>query len=596
MSGELSCINYFPWVDAFTVNRPGIIYKRNYHISYTAKINAARRRSMSDKTGKRFGWLKAIVILAALLVIILIALPFIINANQFRPQIESKLSSALGREVKAGNLKLSLLSGNLTVDNIVIADNPEFSRSPFVTAKSLKVGIELKPLIFSKEIRITKIILDRPEITLIRSTSGKWNFSDLGGEPAAAGGKPKEGSSDLSHTNVLIKELKIVDGKVTSIEGHKKPSVYSDVNIAVENLSFATSFPFALTASLPGSSKLKLDGKAGPWNKTDAIMTPLEANLAITHFDLIGSGAVPPESGLSGLLDFSGSMTSRGGQVQSKGRATADKLQMVKAGSPAGHPVSLDYVVNYDLARQSGTLDEAKVQFGKAVAGLNGKFEMQQDSPVLNMKLRGTNMPMQDLSALLPAFGVTLPKGASLQGGMLNADLTAEGPIDKLITSGTAEISKTKLTGFDLGGKMAALATLAGIKSSQDTEIEKFTTSMRMNPEGIQVSDLLLVMPALGELSGTGKIAPDQSLDFVMRAMLKPSGGIGAGLTRLTGAINLPFFVRGSASDPKFVPDVKNAAKGLLGSALGGQSAKDGQSGAANALGDTLRGLFKKKK
>jgi AsmA protein len=553
---------------------------------------------MSDNTGKKFGWLKMIAIAVVLFVVVLIALPFILNVNQFRPQIESKLSSALGREVKVGNMKLSLLSGNLAVDDITIADNPAFSRSPFVTAKSLKAGIELKPLIFSKEIRVTNIILDRPEISLIRSTSGKWNFSDLGSKPEAGVEKPKEESSNLSETNVQIKELKIANGKVTSIEGRKKPSIYGDVNIAVDNISFTTSFPFTLTASLPGGSKLKLEGKAGPWNKTDAIMTPLAANLAITHFDLISSGFVAPDSGLAGILDFSGAMTSDSGQVQSKGHATADKLQLVKAGSPAGHPISLDYVINYDLLRQSGTLSEAKVQYGKAIAGLNGRFEIQQDSPVLNMKLSGTNMPVQDLAALLPAFGVTLPKGASLQGGVLNANLTAEGPIDRLVISGMAEISKTKLTGFDLGGKMAALATLAGIKTSQDTDIERFTTSMRMNPEGIQVSDLLLVMPALGELSGTGKIAPNQSLDFIMRAMLKPSGGIGAGLARLTGsgAINLPFFVRGSSSDPKFVPDVKNAARGLLGSALGGQSSKEGQSGTGNVLGDALQGLFKKKK
>jgi AsmA protein len=553
---------------------------------------------MSDDTGNKFGWLKMIAIAIVLLVIILIALPFILNVNQFRPQIESKLSRALGREVKVGNMKLSLLSGNLAVEDITIADNPAFSRSPFVTAKSLKAGIELKPLIFSKEIRVTSIILDRPEIILIRSASGKWNFSVLGNTPEAGGEKPKEVSSGIPEKDVLIKELKIVNGKIIIIEGRKKPSVYSDVNIAASNISFTTSFPFTLTASLPGSGTLKLEGEAGPWNKTDAILTPLAANLNITHFDLIGSGFVPPDSGLAGILDFSGSMTSSSGQVQSKGLATANRLQLVKAGSPAGHPISLDYVIDYDLPRQSGALSEAKVQYGKAIASLNGKFEIQQDNTVLNMKLRGTDMPVQDLAALLPAFGVTLPRGATLQGGVLNTNLTAEGPIDKLVTSGTAEISKTKLTGFDLGGKMAALATLAGIKSSQDTEIERFTTSMQMNAEGIQVSDLLLVMPALGELSGTGKISPDQSLDFGMQAMLKPSGEIGSRLARLTGggAINFPFFVRGTSSDPKFVPDAQNAAKGLLGSALGGQSSKEGQSDTRKALSDALQGLFKKKK
>ena len=106
-----------------------------------------------------------------------------------------------------------------------------------------------------------------------------------------------------------------------------------------------------------------------------------------------------------------------------------------------------------------------------------------------------------------------------------------------------------------------------------------------------------LEQPALGELSGNGSIAADQSLDFRMRAMLKPKGALGMGLERLVkgNALDVPFFVRGTAADPKFVPDVKNAAEGLLESALG-QGTKEGKTDTGKAIGDTLRGLFGKKK
>ncbi len=119
-----------------------------------------------------------------------------------------------------------------------------------------------------------------------------------------------------------------------------------------------------------------------------------------------------------------------------------------------------------------------------------------------------------------------------------------------------------------------------------------------MTPQGIQVSDLLLIAPALGELSGAGRVGADQSLDFTMRAMLKPGGALGAGLTRLVkgGTLNVPFFVRGTASDPKFVPDVKKAAGGLLESVISGQGTKEGQSDTGTTLGNALRDLLKKKK
>jgi AsmA protein len=554
---------------------------------------------MSDDTKKKSGIFKWVLLAIVLLVAIVVALPFLIDANQFRPQVQSRLSAALGREVKIGNLKLSLLSGSVAVDDIAIADNPGFSRSPFVTARSLKIGVEMKPLIFSKVVRITRIYLENPSITLIRSDSGKWNFSDLASNAGASKNQTGAGQSgNVTSADVSIKELKITDGTVTIVQGRRKPSIYKQVNINASNLSLDSSFPFLLSASLPGGGTLHLEGNAGSLSKTDMIMTPLSAQIAVKQLNLVASGYVPPGTGLAGIIDFDGALSSNGRLVESKGKASADKLQLAKGGSPAGRPLSLEYVVNYDLQKQQGSLNQAEVAFGKAAAHLNGLFDTQGDSLALNVKVRGEDMPLQDLEALLPAFGIALPKGASLQGGVLNADLSAEGPLENLVTAGTAEISKTRLTGFDLGGKMSSIASLAGIKSSSETQIEKLATAMRLSKEGIQVGNLQLIVPALGELTGQGKVGSDQSLDFKMMAMLKPSGGIGASLARLTqtSSLHVPFFVRGTASDPKFVPDVKNTAGSLLNGVTGKQGSNEGASDAGKMLGDTLRGFFNKKK
>ncbi len=550
---------------------------------------------MSAETPKKSGLLKIVAIVVGVLLVALIALPFLIDVNQFRPRIQSTLSEALGRDVTLGNIKLSIFSGSLRVDDIAIADHPDFGREPFVKAKSLKVGIEMRPLIFSKEVRITGISLDRPEIRLIRSASGKWNFADLGGKEGA--GKEGGGSSDASQTGVLVRKLEITDGTVTRIEGQRKPVVYDHVRLTASNLSFTTSFPFALSASLPGGGDFRLEGKAGPLGRTDLLTTPLEASIDVKRFDLVASGFADPGSGMSGLVDFSGNAVSDGRQAASSGKANVEKLQAAKGGSPAAQPVSLEYALNYDLGSRKGNLTEAAVRIGKAVARLEGTFAQQAEASLLKMRLRGTDMPVEDLAGMLPAFGVTLPKGASLQGGAMNVDLTAEGPADRLVTSGTVNVAKTRLTGFDLAGKMAALSQLAGLKSSQQTEIEKFATGIRMGPEGVDVSAMQMILPALGELSGRGKIAADQTLDFTMRALLKPSGGVAGGLSRLTGGngLDLPFFIRGTASDPKFVPDAGKAAGSILGSVLKGKGEKDAKSGTGSGVEDTLRGLFKKK-
>jgi AsmA protein len=45
------------------------------------------------------------------LVLLITLVPFLIDANQYRPKIESAMSSALGRKVTMGNIRLSIWSG-----------------------------------------------------------------------------------------------------------------------------------------------------------------------------------------------------------------------------------------------------------------------------------------------------------------------------------------------------------------------------------------------------------------------------------------------------------------------------------------------------
>ena len=104
-----------------------------------------------------------------------------------------------------------------------------------------------------------------------------------------------------------------------------------------------------------------------------------------------------------------------------------------------------------------------------------------------------------------------------------------------------------------------------------------------------------LVIPAIGTLTGSGTVSPQNALDYKMTASL--SGSVATGLSQLAGGsgkgASIPFFIQGTASDPKFVPDVKGMLGSQLGNRLGGQVP-----GGQNAKGvvNSLTGLFGKKK
>ncbi len=123
--------------------------------------------------------LRLIGILVVLLLLAVAALPFLINPNRFRPMLEAELTKALARDVKVGDLKLAILSGGVTAGNLSIADDPTYSRTPFVETRSATLGVDLWPLIFSRHLHVTQLTLDQPRINLLQSAAGDWNFSSL---------------------------------------------------------------------------------------------------------------------------------------------------------------------------------------------------------------------------------------------------------------------------------------------------------------------------------------------------------------------------------------------------------------------------------
>src|SRR3954467_4246233 len=126
------------------------------------------------------------------LILIALLLPLLVNVEKLRPEVQEQASKALGRNVTIGKLKLAIFSGGVTASEISIADDPAFSKQPFVTAKSLGVGVDLMPLIFSKALHVNTLTLEEPEIHLIKNGAGKGNYSTVGTK-SAAGASAKRG-------------------------------------------------------------------------------------------------------------------------------------------------------------------------------------------------------------------------------------------------------------------------------------------------------------------------------------------------------------------------------------------------------------------
>jgi len=558
--------------------------------------------------------LRVVLIVVGVLVVLILIAPFLIPVNQFRPTIEEKASAALGRKVQLGDLRLSLLGGSLSAENLSIGDDPKFSSSPFLTAKSLKVGVELMPLIFSKTLNITGVTIDTPQVTLLHNP-GVWNFSSLGG-PAAKAQAKQPPAQKTAAPELSIAKLELKNGKITvGATNSQRRSTYNNLNITASNVSMVSRFPVTVTADLPDGGKFKLDGTAGPVDQEDTALTPLDAKLAISSLNLASTGFLDSSAGLGGIVDLDSTLDSQRGEAETKGHVKLSKALLLAGGSPAGVPVTVNFGTKYNLRKNTGVLSPSVLKIGSAAAHLGGTYEAAGDATAVNIKLNAKDMPAKDLEAFLPALGIHLPKGASLAAGALDADLTITGPTNKLVTTGSVGLFNGKLAGFDLGSKMSAIASLAGVKTGKDLDIQKITSNVRMAPDGLRADDFQAVLPAVGNLIGSGTIDSKNNLDFKMAATLATSSIAGTAASPVTATAGLlgkfsgggcktttiPFLIAGTTADPKFVPDVGGIASSMLKSQLGcagglASGASQQQQPNPSSAMDAISGLFKKKK
>jgi AsmA protein len=258
--------------------------------------------------------------------------------------------------------------------------------------------------------------------------------------------------------------------------------------------------------------------------------------LQLNHFDPVAAGVVDLSQGISMVIDIDSQLASDGATLSSNGKIKATNLQLARNGSPASHPVDIDYNVADNLEARTGQVSDIAVHTGSVAVHVTGSFQSTAQAIVLDLRLAAPNLPVDQLEELLPVVGIRLPSGSSLHGGTLTANLTVTGPATAATIAGPVEVDNSLLAGFDLGSKIGGINPFGG--TGGGTRIQTLRSTLNNSPQGTQLTNIYADLPQIGTAGGNGTVSPSGALDFKLLAKFSPSSGVGMVAGKAVNAVS----------------------------------------------------------
>jgi uncharacterized protein involved in outer membrane biogenesis len=411
-----------------------------------------------------------VVALIVIVVLVMLALPHIIDVNQYRDEIQAQLQSRLNRPVKLGAMSLAVFPLRVQVQDVTIGEDPRHkSNLPFADIGEMDISVKLFPLL-SKTIAIESLTLKRPKIELITDEAGVWNFASLGEAPpvpatgatsapaqAPAQAKPSapaQAPAASSGSSFALDKLAISDGQaaVTDNQKHQPRAVYDHIDLTLKDYAPNQPFSIDLAAHVPGkgAETFELSGKGGPVNNAQMLSTPFDGTLKLNEVSLAGAQKFLNTAALEGtdaMLSGSTDLTNAGGKMSAKGSLKINDAVIHNV--QVGYPITADFNVTDDLNNDVIQIGKGEVKLGSTPLALTGTLNTHGATTLADVNVSASNASIEDAARLAAAFGVAFSPNAKITG-KLTANVHAQGPTDRLALNGTVNGHDLEVTGKDI--------------------------------------------------------------------------------------------------------------------------------------------------
>lgn len=525
-----------------------------------------------------------LLIVVALVLGGILALPFLIDLNKYQDQYKPLVEDALNRKVQLKDIRLTIWPRiGARVADLVVLDDPAFDSSPFTSLTSLDIGVKLMPL-FSGKVEVEEITLRNPVITVIKNKSGILNVSTIGRTGVELPKTPSR--APIPSTEGPLKILALLAVDRVSIAGGKliysdlsaaKPTEYvlQDMEILLQSVRLGQS-PSLHIGMLIQSLNLpvRLDGTFGPLKEsTDIEAINLQLALGKTDFIITGKTV-----GRNASLNIS---------------APVINTAYLPLALPLQKPVDIKNLqIAAHVQGQDVLLEKLSFQLFDGQMAAEGRITSGSETPPFTGKMTIQGMQLDPALNALATTQVSISGTAgadlSVQGrGLSMPDLTKS-----LEGTGHMAVKDGKIEGVNLLQEAISILNVAGISldNAKATAFSTIETDLAIKQGTIYVQRLLMDSHDF-QTTGGGTIGFDQTLNLSVTLNLSQDlsqkiahSSPAAKLAMKEGRLSLPLLITGTAQAPSYGLDMKN---------LTGKVQEELQKKVEEAVGGLLKGTTK---
>jgi hypothetical protein len=515
--------------------------------------------------------LVVVLVVVVLLVGVAILVPLLVDVDRYRPQVAAQIEQATGKPTQIGRLVLTVFpSLSIRFDDFQLGNPPHYPQGPLVKARRIYAVFDASAL-WNRQIVITSLELDDPDIRLISNGRGGWNFESAS-KPNALQNTALATTPSFSLgiiSKVLIRRGQITAAKLTPT-GHAEPSFFEAKGVSADLQQIN------LNAFIPSSSPT-------PTSFPPSILAPAGGPTLLYAAE---PQATPAAQGIlkAESLRFS---SLRATSVKSKLRLYATEV----------------FVDDLSLNLYGG---EAKGNLSFNFAGKNLAY--------------GTDVRVSgvDVAKLLAEF----PEAKGMMTGKMDGNVTLSGevvdspdPLAGIRATGHTRVRDGRLPTLQLNKNLLELARLSeiGPASGDPGAFSSISSDIHIAQSRITTNKVVVIGNGVdAEGSGSLTLAGEGSLNYEGTARLaakkNPLSQVLANISGATfadGKLSYPFAIGGTLKNPLFRLKSMQGMGGKLGTAeriagaAGVQVPGAGQPGQAEqpaGLVQGIAGMFKKKK